>query len=157
MENYELLKDPTTYFYLCEESESFPIRCKIVPNQYKTKIQPVPLNKVIVGSDGMGAQCHPRFSFMLLSKFDLIKPLEWYYNEPHHVKGMKDGAGGTVKNFVFRVVKSEKISFKTPEEFNNAANILIITTSLSSIYLLIPEMLVEPPEVANAQPIPETL
>lgn len=46
-----------------------------------------------------------------------------------------DGAGGTVKNLVFRAVKSEKNSVKTPEEFTNAVNLLI--PSISSVYLLI--------------------
>lgn len=51
-------------------------------------------------------------------------------------------------------MKSKKISVKAPEEFTNAANIL--RPSLSSTYLLMPEMLVEPKEVANPKPIPET-
>ena len=64
--------------------------------------------------------------------------------------------GSAVKNLVFfRAVESEKISVKTPEEFINVENLLI--PSISSIHLPIPEILVEPPEVANAAPTPEIL
>lgn len=48
--------------------------------------------------------------FMLLSKFDLPKSLEWYYNEPHHGKGEMTETGGKEKDLAFfRAVKSKKI------------------------------------------------
>ena len=53
----------------------------------RTKTQPLPPNKVIVWSDGMGAWFHFRFVFMLLSKFDLTKFHEWHYNEAYYEKG----------------------------------------------------------------------
>ena len=52
---------------------------------------------------------------------------------------------------VFRAVKSEKNSVKTPEEFINASN---LPQLISSIYLPTPEMLLELPEAANAPLIP---
>lgn len=66
-----------------------------------------------------------------------------------------DGVGGTIKNLVFRAVKSEKIAVKTPEEFANAANEVV--PSIQSLYMPIDDMLKEPAEVASAPAIPETL
>ena len=57
----------------------------------------------------------------------------------------------TVRILVFRAVKSEKNSVKTPEEFINASN---LPQLISSIYLPTPEMLLELPEAANAPLIP---
>ena len=34
------------------------------------------------------------------------KALSWFYNERHHGKGHMDGIGGTIKNVIFRKVKS---------------------------------------------------
>ena len=61
--------------------------------------------------------------------------------------------GGTVKNPVFRAVKSVKNLVKIPAEFADAANLL---PSISSINLPMSEILMEPLEIANAIPIPET-
>ena len=66
-----------------------------------------------------------------------------------------DGVGGTIKNLVFRAVKSGKISVRDPEEFVKAANDIV--PSIRSIYMPIVDMLEEPLEVANAPAIPETL
>ena len=66
-----------------------------------------------------------------------------------------DGVGGTIKNLVFRAVKSGKVSVRDPEEFVKAANDIVL--SIRSIYMPIVDMLEEPLEVANAPAIPETL
>ena len=66
-----------------------------------------------------------------------------------------DGVGGTIKNLVFRAVKSGKVSVRDPEEFVKAANDIV--PSIRSIYMPIVDMLEEPLEVANAPAIPETL
>ena len=66
------------------------------------------LEKPNIECNGMGTQFHSRFLFILLSKFNLTKSLKWYYNEAHCGKGPMDGVGGTLKNLVFRAVKSGK-------------------------------------------------
>ena len=101
----------------------------------------------------MRARFRSRFVFVLLSKFDLAKSLEWHYNKIHHGKEPMDGAGGTVKNLLFRAVKPEEISVKTPEELVNAANLL--RPLIPSIYLPVSEMLVKSPNVANTPPVSE--
>lgn len=35
--------------------------------------------------------------------------MQWHFNEAHHGKGPMDGIGGTIKNVVYRNVKSGKI------------------------------------------------
>ena len=114
-----------------------------------------PIKKVIVWSDGMAAQFCSRFVFMLRSTIDHAIDLEWHYNEAHHGKGLMDRVGGTIKNLVFRAVKSGKISVRDPEEFVKAANDIV--PSIRSIYMPIVDMLEEPLEVANPPAIPETL
>jgi len=76
-----------------------------------------PIIKVIVWSDGMGAQFRSRFVFKLLSTIHHAIDLEWHYNEAHHGKGPMDGVGGTIKNLDFRAVKSGKVLVRDPEEF----------------------------------------
>lgn len=46
--------------------------------------------------------------------------IEWNYNEAHHEKGPMDGVGGTIKNCVFREVKSGRLTIESPEEFAHA-------------------------------------
>ena len=116
------------------------------------KIQLLPLNKVIVWSDGMGPRFHSRFLFILLSKFDLTKSCEWHWNIAHYGKGLVDGVGVSMKNFVVEEWNQKNI-VKTPEEFINAVNLLIP----SLIYFANNRLLTEPPEEANAPPIPEKL
>ena len=53
-----------------------------------------------------------------------------------------DGVGGTIKNKVFREVKSVHLTITSPEEFSNAAEKLVSKTR--SIYLPITEMIGEP-------------
>lgn len=74
----------------------------------------------------MGTQFHSRLMFMLLSKFDLKKSLQWYYNEAYHGEEPIDRVVGTVKNLVFRAMELEKT---TPKEFRNAANLVIPSIS----------------------------
>ena len=113
------------------------------------------VQKVIVWSDGMGAQFRSRFVFTLLSGFDTTMFLEWHYMEAHHGKGPMDGVGVTIKNVVFREVKSGRLSVNTPEQFAAAAARLV--PSIASIYLPTEEMLIEPAEMSNDPAIPETL
>ena len=62
-----------------------------------------------------------RFVFRLLTDrfFEGIK-LSWFYNEKSHGKGPMDGVGGTVKNVVFRKVKSGFLTIDLSFEFYQA-------------------------------------
>ena len=116
------------------------------------KIQLLPLNKVIVWNDGMGVQFHSRFVFILLSKCDLTKSREWHWNTAHG-KGLIDGIGGTMKNLCCRAMKSEKNSKNTRRVYqcSEFTNTIIINLFANN------RLLREPPEEANAPPIPEKL
>ena len=77
---------------------------------------------VILWSDGKGAQFRSRFIFQLLAgTMFLNKSLCWFYNEGHHGKVPMDDVGGTIKNVIFRKVKSGQIVVHTPKEFSDAA------------------------------------
>ena len=102
----------------------------------------------------MGAQFKSRFVFMLLSTMDESFELEWNYNEAHHGRrAIGWGRWDTIKNLVFRTVKSVKVLVKNPKEFVKSAKIV---PSITSLYMPIEEMLEEPLEESNAPAIPET-
>ena len=82
---------------------------------------PLKLN-VIVWSDGCAAQFRSRYVFFLLSKFEASINLSWFYNEWHHGKGPMDGIGGTLKNAVYRDVKSGKAIINDAKEFAEYAD-----------------------------------
>ena len=76
---------------------------------------------VVLWSDGMGTQFRSRFIFQLLAgTMFLNKSLCWFYNERHHDKGPMDGVAKTIKNVIFRKVKSGQIVVHTPKEFSDA-------------------------------------
>ena len=77
---------------------------------------PLKLN-VIVWSDGCAAQFRSRYVFLLLSKSEASINLNWFYNERHHGKGHMDGIRGTLKNAVYRDVKSGKAIINDAREF----------------------------------------
>ena len=56
-----------------------------------------------------------------MAHLDNSVQLEWHYNEVHHGKGPIDGVGGTAKRVVFGLVKSNKITINTAEEFATEA------------------------------------
>ena len=58
-----------------------------------------------------------------------------------------DVVGGTIKNLVFRAVKSGTFSVRDPEKFAKAANDIV--PSIRSLYIPIEDILEEPAEVAN--------
>ena len=92
---------------------------------------------------------------MLLSQFDETKNLEWHYMEAHHGKGLMDGVGGTIKNQVYKEVKSGRLIIDTPQEFAMVAQTLV--PAITTIYLPESEMLQEPNEIENAPVVPEKL
>ena len=59
-------------------------------------------------------ECASQYVFSLISNFDPSYDVTWYYNERHHGKGPMDGLGVTIKNLVFRHVKSGKVVINTP-------------------------------------------
>ena len=83
------------------------------------------------------------------------KHVVWCYNERHHGKGPMDSVGGTVKNVVFRKVKSGKVTIYSPEQFTEAVQKFI--TAIHSIYLLQNANIIEPKNIACAKKIKDTL
>ena len=78
--------------------------------------------KINIWSDGCAAQFRSHFVFKLLVNFCRDLQLEWNYNQAHHGKGPLDGIGETIKNVVFRQVKSSRVIINSAEEFSVAAN-----------------------------------
>ena len=92
-------------------------------------------DNLYVWSDGMGAQFRSRFVFQILAcEIFQEKHLLWFYNERHHGKGPMDGVDGTVKNVIFRKVKSGKVVIYSPQEFAEAVNKFVPT--IRAVYLL---------------------
>ena len=76
--------------------------------------------------------------------------IEWNYNEAHHGKGPMDGIGGTLKNTVFKEVKSGRLSVDSPEAFAMAADKLC---KIDSLYLPMEDYLEEPCGIEDAPEI----
>ena len=111
---------------------------------------------VVLWSDGMGTQFRSRFIFQLLAgTMFLNKSLCWFYNEGHHGKVPMDDVGGTIKNVIFRKVKSGQIVVHTPKEFSDAA--MKFVSSIITVYLPKSDEIVEPESIHQAPSIPETL
>ena len=113
------------------------------------------VKKLIVWSDGCAFQFRSRYVFKLLSSYRPERLLEWNYNEAHHGKGPMDGIGGTIKNVVFRQVKSRKVVINSPIEFCEAANKFV--PSIKCLYQPESSLLEEPYDIENAPVIPNTL
>ena len=80
------------------------------------------LTKFIMWSDGCAAQFRSRFVFKLLANYRRDLQLECHYNDDHHGKDTMDGIRGTIKNVVFRQVKSGRDFINSPAGFSVAAN-----------------------------------
>ena len=115
---------------------------------------PLKLN-VIVWKDSCAAQFRSRYVFFLLSKFEASINLSWFYNEWHHGKGPMDGIGGTLKNAVYRDVKSGKAIINDAKEFAEYADITI--KGISSLYMSSEVVIVEQEKIQTTPQIPETL
>ena len=60
--------------------------------------------------------------FSTISRNNVLNnSLYWFYNEGHHVKVPMDDVIETIKNVIFRKVKSGQIVVHTPKEFSDAA------------------------------------
>ena len=113
-------------------------------------------DKTIVWSDECSAQFCSHFVFRLLTEdlFDGVE-LKWNYNEKSYWKGPMDGAGGTVKNIIFRKVKLGFVTIDSPFEFHQA--ILKFFTSVKSVYLSDTGVLNELENIKQeSEKIPET-
>ena len=114
-------------------------------------------DKIYIWSDGCSAQFCSRFALRLLKEnlFDNAD-LIWNYNEKSHGKGPMDGVGGTVKNIIFRKVKSGFVTINTPLEFHQA--VLKFVPSIDSVYLADADILSEPENIEQeSKKIRETL
>lgn len=75
------------------------------------------------------SQFRSRFVFLFLSHFHREKEIQWHFNEANHSKEPMDSVGATIKNKVFREVKSGRltitfpnnVNLTSPEELSNAA------------------------------------
>ena len=85
----------------------------------------------------------------------LNKSLSWFYNEGHHGEVPMDDVGGTMKNVIFRKVKSGQIVAHTTKEFPDVA--MKFVPSIISVYLPTSDEMVEPASIHQAPSIPETL
>ena len=52
-----------------------------------------------------------------MTQFDKLVQLEWHYNEAHHGESPMYGVDETIKRVVFGLLKSEKITINTAEQF----------------------------------------
>ena len=75
--------------------------------------------------------------------------LEWHYSEVYYEKDPIDGVGGTIKRVVFGLVKSNKITISTAEEFAMEASKTV--SSIQSIYLFQDDEMIQPSFVKVAQ------
>ena len=109
-----------------------------------------------VWSNGMGAQFRSCFVFKLLVGIVLpINSLMWFYNECHHGKGPMDGVGGTVKNVVFKKVKSGQVVINSPQDFSEAVKSFVSSTNI--VYLPESESIIEPKNTECTKKIKDTL
>ena len=113
-------------------------------------------DNIVVWSDGMGAQFRSKFIFQLLAgNLFPDKSLSWCYNERHHGKGPMDGVGGTIKNVIFRKVKSGHAVVYTPNQFADVT--LKFVPSITTVYLPCTEEITEPGNIDQSPAIAATL
>ena len=104
----------------------------------------------------MDTQFLSRFIFQLLAgTMFLNKSFCWFYNEGHHGKILVDDAGQTIKNAIFRKVKSGLIVVDIPKAFSDAA--MKFLASVITMYLPKLDEIVEPDSMHEAPSISEIL
>ena len=84
----------------------------------------------------------------------LNKSLCWFYNEGQRGKVPVDDEGETIKNVIFRKVKSGQIVVHKPKEFSDAA--IKFVSSIITVYLPKSDEIVEPESIHQASSIPKT-
>ena len=111
---------------------------------------------VVLWSDGMDTKFQSIFIFQILAgTMFLNKSMCWFYNEGHHGKVPVDNVGETIKNVIFRKVKSGQIVLHTPKEFSDAA--MKFVSYIITVYLPKSDEIVEPESIHQVLSIPETL
>ena len=85
---------------------------------------------------------HPKYVLALMTHLDKSLQLERKYNEAHHGKGPMDGVCETIKRAVFGLVKSDKITTNTAEEFVTEASKAV--PSIQLIYLSQDDEIIDP-------------
>ena len=109
-----------------------------------------------VWCDRMGAQLRSWFVFQILAGTILPNnSFMWLYNERHHGNDPMDGVGGTVKNVIFRKVKSGQVVIYSTQEFSEAAKTLV--PAIHAVYLPENENIIEPKGIKSSRKIKETL
>ena len=103
----------------------------------------------------MSSHFSSRFVFHFLIKTQLEKNITWHYSERGCGKGPMDGIGGTVKNLVFKKVKSGHCIIDTPLQFAQHAN--ETCESITSLHMSVEHLLEVPEDVKNAMSVPDTL
>ena len=104
----------------------------------------------------MVSKFRSRYAFKLLVSTALPgKILSWYYNKRHHHKCPMNGVGGTVKNVIFRKVKSRQLVVYSPLAFCEAEAIFV--PLIYSVYLSKNKNTFEPEEKNKARKIGQTL
>ena len=111
--------------------------------------------KIIMWGDGCAAQFRSRFIFKLFANYRKDFQLEWNYNEAHHSKGPMDCIRGTIKNLVFRQVKSGRVVINSVEEFRVAANKFV--PSIATLFQQEKDLLCEPDNINQSPSISATL
>ena len=97
-------------------------------------------------SDGYVAQFRSRFVFKILANYGKDLQLEWNYNEPHYGKGPMDGIRGTIKNVVFRQVRSGRVVINSAEEVSVTANKFV--QSIPTLFQNENDLLCEPDDIS---------
>ena len=82
----------------------------------------------------------------------LNKSLCWFYNEGQRGKIPVDDEGETIKNVIFRKVKSGQIVVHKPKEFSDAA--MKFLPSIMTLYLPKSNEIVEPKSIHQAPSMP---
>ena len=103
----------------------------------------------------MSPQFRSRFIFKVLASTLFLEETSWLYNERHHGKCPIDGVGGTLKNVVFRKVKSCQTVVQTPEDFKKLTRKYV--PSITTEYLPKEAETTEPKDIDNVPLIQDTL
>ena len=135
MDNGGLKKDSIVVVNeIKERNRAVALACLEKVVEKAEEINVAKYDRIVVWSDGCSTQCRSRFVFRLLTQdfFDGVE-LTWNYNEKAMEKFPWMVLEGTVKNIIFRKVRSGFVTIDSPFEFHQA--ILKVVPSIKSVYL----------------------
>ena len=81
----------------------------------------------------------------LLAHYRPELEISWHYNEAHHGKAPMNGIWGTLKNVVYRQVKSDRVTINLVSDFVDAANRFV--PSITTLFHKYDETIPEPEEI----------